>query len=111
MTMPIEETTLSGTLQAGGGIAPPAEGSKKDDSEMTMNARIVVISVSGDLAEQYIPIMNCIFAAQRKVCSDKTWMPRQMTNEGNRKSQLISARSQEILYFYNRRQMLRMEFI
>ncbi|KAF8418069.1 transcription factor tfb4 [Tirmania nivea] len=66
LTMPLEETTLSGTLQAGGGVAPPAEGSKKDDSEMTMNARIVVISVSGDLAEQYIPIMNCIFAAQRK---------------------------------------------
>ena len=38
-------------------------------------------------------------------------MPGQMTNEGNRKSQLISARLQEILYFYSRRQMLRMEFI
>lgn len=67
MAMPIEETTLHGTLQAGGGVAPPPEGSKKDEFEMTMNAKIVVISVSGDLAEQYIPIMNCIFAAQRKV--------------------------------------------
>jgi len=71
VAMPIEETTLSGTLQAGGGVAPQAEGSKKDDSDMTMNARIVVISVSGDLAEQYIPVMNCIFAAQRKVCRDQ----------------------------------------
>jgi transcription initiation factor TFIIH subunit 3 len=32
-----------------------------------MQSRILVLSVSGDLAFQYIPIMNCIFAAQRKV--------------------------------------------
>ncbi|PWW73316.1 transcription factor Tfb4 [Tuber magnatum] len=32
----------------------------------SMNARILVISVSGDLAEQYVPVMNSIFAAQRK---------------------------------------------
>ncbi|KAI9862116.1 MAG: RNA polymerase II transcription factor B subunit 4 [Trichoglossum hirsutum] len=31
-----------------------------------MQSRILVLSVSGDLAFQYIPIMNCIFAAQRK---------------------------------------------
>ena len=71
LAMPVEGTTLSGTLQAGGGVAQ-ADGAgggagKKDESEMSMNARILVVSVSGDLAEQYIPIMNCIFAAQRKV--------------------------------------------
>ncbi|CUS10504.1 unnamed protein product [Tuber aestivum] len=32
----------------------------------SMNARILVVSVSGDLAEQYVPVMNSIFAAQRK---------------------------------------------
>ena len=73
--MPIEDTTLAGTLQAAGGVAHTSGdgaaggtgGGKKDDLDMSMNARILVISVSGDLAEQYIPIMNCIFAAQRKV--------------------------------------------
>ncbi|PUU75171.1 TFIIH subunit Tfb4/p34 [Tuber borchii] len=33
---------------------------------ISMNARILVVSVSGDLAEQYVPVMNSIFAAQRK---------------------------------------------
>ncbi|MCJ1363686.1 RNA polymerase II transcription factor B subunit 4 [Acarospora aff. strigata] len=32
----------------------------------TLQSRILVLSVSGDLAYQYIPVMNCIFAAQRK---------------------------------------------
>ncbi|MCJ1370914.1 RNA polymerase II transcription factor B subunit 4 [Loxospora ochrophaea] len=30
-----------------------------------LNSRILILSVSGDLAHQYIPIMNCIFASQR----------------------------------------------
>ncbi|KAF2661435.1 RNA polymerase II transcription factor B subunit 4 [Lophiostoma macrostomum CBS 122681] len=42
------------------------------DSETThavripLTSRILIISVSGDLANQYIPVMNSIFAAQRK---------------------------------------------
>ena len=32
----------------------------------TLTARILIVSVSGDLANQYIPMMNSIFAAQRK---------------------------------------------
>jgi len=32
----------------------------------TLQSRILVLSVSGDLAYQYIPVMNCIFAAQRR---------------------------------------------
>lgn len=36
------------------------------DRRPTLQSRILVLSVSGDLAYQYIPIMNCIFAAQRK---------------------------------------------
>ena len=31
-----------------------------------MSSRILLLSVSGDLASQYIPAMNCIFAAQKK---------------------------------------------
>ncbi|CAF9925926.1 RNA polymerase II transcription factor B subunit 4 [Imshaugia aleurites] len=31
----------------------------------TLNPRILILSVSGDLAHQYIPIMNTIFACQR----------------------------------------------
>ena len=32
-----------------------------------LQSRILIISVSSDLAFQYIPVMNCIFAAQRRV--------------------------------------------
>lgn len=31
-----------------------------------LTSRVLVVSVSGDLANQYIPVMNSIFAAQRK---------------------------------------------
>lgn len=34
--------------------------------QVTLKSRIVVLSASGDLAVQYIPMMNCIFAAQKK---------------------------------------------
>jgi transcription initiation factor TFIIH subunit 3 len=33
---------------------------------VSLTSRILIISVSGDLANQYIPVMNSIFAAQRK---------------------------------------------
>ncbi|KAI9670427.1 MAG: RNA polymerase II transcription factor B subunit 4 [Trizodia sp. TS-e1964] len=45
----------------GGGEAKDGKG-----STMGLQSRIIVLSVSGDLALQYIPVMNCIFAAQRK---------------------------------------------
>lgn len=35
-------------------------------SYVSLASRILIISVSGDLANQYIPVMNSIFAAQRK---------------------------------------------
>lgn len=35
------------------------------DAPPPLNARILILSVSGDLAHQYIPIMNTIFACQR----------------------------------------------
>lgn len=37
----------------------------KDDALPTLRARILVLSVSGEASHQYIPIMNCIFAAQK----------------------------------------------
>lgn len=36
------------------------------NSYVSLASRILIISVSGDLANQYIPVMNSIFAAQRK---------------------------------------------
>lgn len=39
----------------------------KDESVPPMKARILVMSVSGEASHQYIPIMNCIFAAQKAV--------------------------------------------
>ena len=47
-TAPNADTTLASET------APPA-----------LNPRILILSVSGDLAHQYIPIMNTIFACQR----------------------------------------------
>jgi transcription initiation factor TFIIH subunit 3 len=40
-------------------------GDKSADDERSMQSRILVVSVSGDLSGQYIPVMNSIFAAQR----------------------------------------------
>lgn len=41
----------------------------RDADVTSMNARILVLSVSGDLSTQYVSMMNSIFAAQRKVIS------------------------------------------
>jgi transcription initiation factor TFIIH subunit 3 len=40
--------------------------SETSTHRVPLTARILVVSVSGDLANQYIPVMNAIFAAQRK---------------------------------------------
>jgi transcription initiation factor TFIIH subunit 3 len=44
-----------------------ADGTETSSADMpgALHSRILVISVSGDLAHQYIPIMNTTFAAQR----------------------------------------------
>lgn len=36
-------------------------------NDVRMKSRILVISVTDDMASQYIPTMNCIFAAQKQV--------------------------------------------
>lgn len=46
--------------------ATPAGADKPGvDAPSSMTARILVVSVSGDLATQYVAVMNAIFAAQR----------------------------------------------
>ncbi|KAI9809927.1 MAG: hypothetical protein M1825_000360 [Sarcosagium campestre] len=58
----------NGTEDNGAPAATVAPGSREDDSSVSrgLQSRILVVSVSSDLAFQYIPVMNCIFAAQRK---------------------------------------------
>ncbi|KAH0545560.1 hypothetical protein FGG08_000391 [Glutinoglossum americanum] len=57
--------------ESGGGVSSRKDtsipvGPDAQEAKPGMQSRILVLSVSGDLAFQYIPIMNCIFAAQRK---------------------------------------------
>ncbi|KAK3714947.1 RNA polymerase II transcription factor B subunit 4 [Vermiconidia calcicola] len=47
-----------------GGNEMSGDGAKSQAS-MGLSSRILILSVSGDLASQYIPIMNSIFACQR----------------------------------------------
>ncbi|KAA8894056.1 TFIIH subunit Tfb4/p34 [Sphaerosporella brunnea] len=54
---------LSDSGEGSGGGARPGE-ARADTASMT--ARILVVSVSGDLANQYVSVMNSIFAAQRQ---------------------------------------------
>jgi transcription initiation factor TFIIH subunit 3 len=44
---------------------PPRTGIEPTEVPTGLQSRILVVSVSGDLAHQYIPIMNTTFAAQR----------------------------------------------
>ena len=44
---------------------PAATGIESSEVQSGLQSRILVVSVSGDLAHQYIPIMNTTFAAQR----------------------------------------------
>ena len=52
------------------GMAPSVNATDLNDStnfatKTALTARILILSVSGDLAGQYIPVMNAVFAAQR----------------------------------------------
>jgi transcription initiation factor TFIIH subunit 3 len=50
---------------AGGNDVAGADPSRPHAGSMSLVSRILIFSVSGDLANQYIPIMNAIFACQR----------------------------------------------
>ncbi|KAF2706665.1 RNA polymerase II transcription factor B subunit 4 [Pleomassaria siparia CBS 279.74] len=43
-----------------------ADSESSHATRVPLTSRILIVSVSGDLANQYIPVMNSIFAAQRK---------------------------------------------
>lgn len=47
-------------------MAALADSENAHVDRVSLTSRILVVSVSGDLANQYIPVMNSIFAAQRK---------------------------------------------
>ncbi|KAI9885693.1 MAG: DEAH-box ATP-dependent RNA helicase prp43 [Watsoniomyces obsoletus] len=68
MTSYSENNGGTGTLNTAGDMLDPrdANASSNDIGTKGLQSRILVISVSNDVALQYIPIMNCIFAAQRK---------------------------------------------
>ncbi|KAK9449285.1 TFIIH subunit Tfb4/p34 [Limtongia smithiae] len=56
------ENTKSASGGGRGGGAIDGDGERRGAK---MKARIVVLSVCADLAAQYVPMMNCIFAAQK----------------------------------------------
>jgi transcription initiation factor TFIIH subunit 3 len=48
-------------------LAHPPSGSVVDEATASADPRILVLSVSLDLAASYIPVMNSIFSAQKLV--------------------------------------------
>lgn len=62
----INKATLaySDVVSARSQIDADAVSSGKENAQVGLQSRILVVSVSGDLATQYIPLMNTTFAAQ-----------------------------------------------
>lgn len=69
----INKQTLAYSESNGGagarlnGAGESAEARDIDNEKQGLQSRILIVSVSSDTALQYIPVMNCIFAAQRNV--------------------------------------------
>ncbi|KAH7114419.1 TFIIH subunit Tfb4/p34 [Dendryphion nanum] len=62
-----KSTLLNSPVDSGDNpLASLADSESTHLARASLTARILIISVSGDLANQYIPVMNSIFAAQRK---------------------------------------------
>jgi len=59
----INKATMS--YSGGNTESKPTHNNENTELSVGLQSRILVISVSGDLAHQYIPIMNTTFAAQR----------------------------------------------
>ena len=57
---------LSPTATQADALLSLADATGNHQQRTTLTSRILIVSVSGDLANQYIPMMNSIFAAQRK---------------------------------------------
>ena len=66
LTLALEHISKATIAYSGGSAmdSKPAD-TTRHDAPTGLQSRILVISVSGDLAHQYIPIMNTTFAAQR----------------------------------------------
>jgi transcription initiation factor TFIIH subunit 3 len=64
----IAKTTLrhSPTSTHADAMLALADSETTNIQRLTLTSRILIISVSGDLASQYIPVMNSVFAAQRR---------------------------------------------
>ncbi len=62
-----KQTQEYNEFHGGGGGDRGGNDGREPERRTMLQSRILVLSVSGDLAFQYIPIMNCIFAAQRSV--------------------------------------------
>ncbi|KAG8527717.1 uncharacterized protein KY384_007871 [Bacidia gigantensis] len=60
-----KQTLLSSSPAAQQKSAAPSSADPTSSTSPSLISRILVLSVSGDLAHQYIPIMNTIFACQR----------------------------------------------
>ncbi|KAI9770064.1 MAG: RNA polymerase II transcription factor B subunit 4, partial [Candelina submexicana] len=60
-----KQTQEYNEFHGGGGGDRGGNDGREPERRTMLQSRILVLSVSGDLAFQYIPIMNCIFAAQR----------------------------------------------
>ncbi|TKX22574.1 RNA polymerase II transcription factor B subunit 4 [Elsinoe australis] len=61
-------TTFNPSTGAGSFTNPDATTSSSGATTQGLTSRILILSVSGDLSSQYIPMMNAIFAAQRMRC-------------------------------------------
>ena len=60
----LQTSTLTSTTTSN--TNPNSYDSNPTSSPLSLSPRILILSVSGDLAAQYIPIMNTIFACQRQ---------------------------------------------
>ncbi|TKA80768.1 hypothetical protein B0A49_00505 [Cryomyces minteri] len=61
-TNPSDTANNSG---GGGGGGDTTNGGEASTTRATLHSRILILSTSGDLASQYIPVMNAVFACQR----------------------------------------------
>ncbi|PNS14739.1 hypothetical protein CAC42_1761 [Sphaceloma murrayae] len=61
-------STFDPSAGAGAFTNPDSQTSSSGTVTQGLTSRILILSVSGDLSSQYIPMMNAIFAAQRMHC-------------------------------------------
>jgi len=65
LTSPSQASTSANTSNTAGIFTSASADGTTTSSTTGLTSRVLIVSVSGDLASQYIPIMNSIFACQR----------------------------------------------